>query len=119
MWGQMINAGLGIWLMGAPAILSYAEPARTNDHIVGPLVATFATIAVWEVTRPLRWVNLLLGVWLLIAPLALGYGPGASTLNSLAVGAIVAVLAAFPGKIAQRFGGGWSSLWRSGASQSD
>ena len=113
MWGQMINAGLGIWLMAAPSILGYGEPARTNEHIVGPLVATFAIIAVWEVTRPLRWVNLLLGVWLLIVPLAMSYGPGAATWNSLATGAIVAVVAAFPGKIEQRFGGGWSSLWRS------
>ena len=111
MWAQAINVLLGLWLMAAPAVLGYADPARTNDHIVGPLVATVAAIALWEVTRPMRWINVALGLWLLVAPWVLGYGEAGVTLHSFAVGAPLALLAPVRGRITQRFGGGWSSLW--------
>jgi len=51
---QFINVLLGIWLMAAPDILAYGDPARTQDHIFGPLIVTIAMIAVSEVTRPVR-----------------------------------------------------------------
>lgn len=110
MWAQILSAILGIWLMAAPAVLGYIGPARTNDHIVGPVAAAFAIIAVWEVTRELRWVNLAIGAWLLIAPLVLSY-PTVPTVNSLVVGVLLGALAFFKGDIHQRFGGGWSSLF--------
>ena len=71
--------------MASPAVLDYADPARANDRIIGPIVASMATIAIWEVTRPLRWVNVVLGAWLLIAPWLLGHLPDARW-NSLAAG---------------------------------
>jgi hypothetical protein len=110
---QIINTALGIWLMAAPAVLRYGRPASTNDHIVGPLVATFACIAIWEATRPVRWFNLPLGLWLMIAPLALGHSP-AGILNSVLCGIAIAALSRVGGDVKQRFGGGWSALWRSG-----
>lgn len=114
MWAQMINVGLGLWLMAAPALIGYGDPARTNDRIVGPLVASFAVISIWEVTRPIRWVNVALGMLLLIVPWALGYGDVIETLHSFAVGALIAALAAIRGRITQSFDGGWSSLWKGG-----
>jgi hypothetical protein len=106
---QVVSALLGIWLMAAPDIVGYGGPARLNDRVVGPLAASFAFIAVWQVTRPLRWLNLALGAWLLLAPWALGYEL-APRLNSLVVGLVLVVLAAVSGKVQQRFGGGWASL---------
>jgi hypothetical protein len=113
MFPQIINTALGIWLMAAPAVLQYGRPASTNDHIVGPLVATFACIAIWEATRPVRWLNLPLGLWLMIAPLALGHPP-AGMLNSVLCGIAIAALSCVGSDVTQRFGGGWSALWRSG-----
>jgi hypothetical protein len=99
--------------MAAPHVLGYAGVARTNDQIVGPLVATFAFIAVWEVTRGLRWLNLVLGVWLVVAPVLLRYPEATSIVNSLVVGVVVIGLSLARGTTAERFGGGWRSLWRS------
>ena len=112
MWSQLMTVALGVWLMAAPSVLGYGDPAGANDHIVGPLIASIAVIAVSEATRPLRWLNVLLGFWLLVVPLALGYS-SSGTWHSLAIGAAIAVLAAFPDQITQRVGGGWSMLWRS------
>jgi len=113
MWAHIIAAALGAWLMAAPAILGYTDPARTNDQIVGPLVATVAVIAWWEVTRAVGWINVLLGLWLLVSPLVLGYGDTNLTLHSFAVGTPLALLAAVRGKHKRRYGGGWSALFPS------
>jgi hypothetical protein len=114
MWFRIINIILGIWLTTAPALLGYGEPARTNSHIVGPLAASVAAIALSEVTRPVRWANLALGLWLLVAPLALGYG-GVAAANSLIVGTLLGSLALMPGRRSHQIGGGWSALWSSSA----
>ena len=115
MWAQIINAVLGIWLMAASAVLGYGAPAQTNDRIIGPVVATFAIVACWEATRPVRRINILLGLWLLAAPWVLGYGAGPAMFNTLAVGLLVTALSFIKGTVQGRYGGGWSALWKSNA----
>ncbi|MEZ4616079.1 MAG: SPW repeat protein [Caldilineaceae bacterium] len=109
---RLINIMLGIWLMAAPALLAYTTPAATNDRIVGPLVITCATVALWETTRMLRLVNLVLALWLLVAPWIWGYS-AIPLFNSTAVGLAIGALALVHGEITGRYGGGWSSLVRS------
>ena len=111
MWAHLLTAVTGIWLMASPAVLDYADPARANDRIIGPIVASMATIAIWELTRPLRWVNVILGTWLLIAPWLLGHPPDARW-NSLAAGALILACSLVKGNRTHRVGGGWSSLWK-------
>lgn len=111
MWAHLGAALAGIWLMASPAVLDYADPARANDRIIGPVVASMAIIAIWEHTRPLRWVNVILGAWLLIAPWLLGHAPDARW-NSLAAGALILALSLVKGTRTHQFGGGWSSLWK-------
>ena len=109
MWARTISFVLGLWLMVGPALLGYGDPARTNDRLLGPIVAGLAFIAIWPVMRPLRWVNLIVGAWLLAAPWLLGYGTGPA-INSLIVGLLLMVLALLGSKTSKRFGGGWASL---------
>jgi hypothetical protein len=111
MWPQTISTAIGIWLMAAPAVLGFGRPASTNAHIIGPLVSTFACIAVWEATRPIRWVNLPLAVWLIAAPLVLGH-PQAGAINSVLCGIAIATFSCLGGGVQARFGGGWSAVWR-------
>ncbi len=73
MWARLLSAAAGIWLMTAPAVLRYSNPAQTNDRIIGPIVASISIIAIWQVTRAIRWLNLPLGAWLILAPALLGY----------------------------------------------
>lgn len=107
MWARLANTVLGIWLMAAPAVLGYGDPAQTNDHIAGPLAATFAIIAIWETTRALRWCNLLIGLWQLLAPWVLGGYPGEAMMNSLAAGVLMIAFSLVRGKIENTYGGGW------------
>ena len=109
MWPRLVSIALGAWLMAAPALLDYGDPARTNDRIVGPLVASVAFVAVWEVMRGLRWVNGAPALWLIAAPWILGYG-GLATVNSVLVGLALIALIFSGGQTRQRFGGGWAAL---------
>lgn len=113
MWARILSVLCGFWLMAAPAVLDYGNPARANDRITGPIAAAFAIIAIWQATRPLRVVDAVAGVWLVFAPLVWGYGPGLATLNSVVVGLVLVALAFVRGAANERIGGGWSSLWRS------
>ena len=108
---HIVNILLGIWLMAAPGVLGYGDPARTNDHIIGPLIVSFAMIATSEVTRPVRWINVVLGLWLVVAPLWLGYA-GHVRLHSIAIGLFVAALSCMRGQLHERIGGGWRVLWQ-------
>jgi hypothetical protein len=108
---QVVSVALGIWLMAAPAVLSYGGAARTNDHIVGPVAAACGLIALHEVASSLRCVNLALGVWLLLAPWVFGYEL-VPLLHSSVVGFLLIGCSFVRGASRQRLGGGWSSLWK-------
>ena len=99
--------------MFAPAVLGYGAPGAISDRIAGPLIASVAIVAAWEVARPLRHLNLVAALWLVVAPLVLGFG-GAAAVDSVAVGLAVAVLSRWKGQVESDFGGGWSSLWPPG-----
>ena len=109
MWPRLVDTLVGLWLMAAPAVLGYAGAARANDRIVGPLVASIAVIAIWEVTRPLRWTNVALGAWLLAAPWLFGAGP-APLLNDMTAGLLLIAMALKRGPSRTRVGGGWSAV---------
>src|SRR5574339_482905 len=98
MWARIVNFFLGLWLMAAPAALGYAGPAAVNDRLVGPLVASFALVAIWQTTNALRWTNLALGLWLMLSPFVIGAWSGEpytfeATLSSSLAGLYIAALA--------------------------
>ena len=111
MLAQVALTAVGLWLMFAPSVLDYASPAADSDRISGPLLAAVAFLAIFQITRGLRWANLPIGLWLVAAPLLLGF-PTDASVNSVVCG--VATLALAPlGRLEQsRYGGGWVTLWR-------
>lgn len=110
MIARLVAVSAGIWLMFAPAVLGYGDPAAVNDRIFGPIGASFAFVAIWEVLRPLRWGALPAGAWLVLAPLILGYDTTGAIVSSVAAGMVMAVSAFFGGATRAAYGGGWSTL---------
>lgn len=111
MWAAIINLLLGAWLTAAPDVLSYDDPMATNDQIVGPLIASFSAMAIWQVLRPLRRVALILALWMLIAPWVLG-ASWPITAQAVILGIAVAGLSLVRGKLDKPYAGGWSVLWQ-------
>ncbi len=99
--------------MASPSILGFNHQATDNDHIVGPIIASFAIISWWEATRVVRLYNLPLGAWLLLAPWVLGYQATTPIINDMLVGALVISFSLVEGKITDEYGGGWSAIWQS------
>ncbi len=110
MWPRIINIVLGLWLMIAPALLGYGKAAADNGRICGPIIITFALIALWEATRTVRLWNLPVALWLLASPWVLGHGDTEATVSDMATGVCVLLLALVRGRVEQRFGGGWKAL---------
>lgn len=113
MWPHVIAAALGFWLMAAPSVLGYRGLAMHNDHIVGPLAATFAITAWWQCTRAVRWVNVILGAWMIVAPWVLGADALPAKLNGAMAGGLLAGFSLIKGRTDKRFAGGWRALFRS------
>ena len=114
MWAQIITAILGIWLMASPAILGFSDDKTIADnaHIIGPLIASFSVIAWWEITRSVKYFNLLPALWLLLAPWILGYSQTTAIINDMVIGAAVLGLSLVKGKVEGTYGGGWTAIWK-------
>jgi uncharacterized membrane protein len=104
-WNMVLCAALGLWLMAAPALLGVQGAIATQHYIVGPLVVTCSVMAIGEVARPVRLLNLLFGGWFILAPWLL---PGASTAllwSDMLVGLLLIVASIPRGEIHERYGG--------------
>ncbi|QKZ11317.1 SPW repeat protein [Spirosoma sp. KUDC1026] len=102
---------IGIWLMASPAVFQLLKPIASNEHIMGPIIASIAMIAISESMRDFRYLNVLAGVWLLIAPWVLGNENTRSILNEMGMGTLVVIMALLGGLRTDEFGGGWQSLF--------
>ena len=73
--------------MFAPAVFHTQGSAAYSDHLVGALVITFAVIALAEVGRSIRFINILFGAWIALASL-LFTAPTGSRWNDVIVGVV-------------------------------
>ena len=62
------------------------SPMADSDHLVGALVVTTAVIAMAEVARPLRFINVLFGAWVVVAPWFLDGASPVASWSGAAVG---------------------------------
>lgn len=117
MLAQVFTLALGVWLLLAPAVLNYGDPASSVERIVGPLVIVAAALALHEVTRPVRFAQVALGLALLVAPWMYAYSSVPAIAVSLLVGMALLALALVRGRFSHRYAGGWSAVWSWRASQ--
>ncbi len=67
-WTLVLCAALGTVLMFTRILFGTVPPMADSDHLVGAMILTIAVIAMAEVARPLRLLNIPFGVWLVLAP---------------------------------------------------
>jgi hypothetical protein len=103
-WNLGAACVAGVWLMLAPFMFGYNDPLADSDHVAGALIITFAVIAMGEVSRSLRFVNLILGGWVVISPFVLGYASPAFMINGIITGLVVILLSFRKGKIKNSYG---------------
>lgn len=93
-----LNVILGIWLIISAFVLAATAAAFWNSLLVGIFVLILAATRMSRPTvstKPLGWTNAVVGIWLILAPFVLGYVTQAATWNSIAVGVLLLVFAAW------------------------
>ncbi len=98
-----VNILLGLWLIIAPFVLTYAQAsALWNDIIVGVLVIVFASASLSGPRNAwFSWLNAALGLWLVAAPFALTYIELAAFWNDIILGVVILILAAWSASAAR------------------
>lgn len=103
-WNLLVTAALGIWLMIAPFAFGSTGTAAHTDHLIGALIVTAAAIALADVGRTVRFINVLFGALIIVAPWILGGATQGGRWNDLVIGVLV-ILLSFPrGKIGDLYG---------------
>ena len=106
-WTLLASALLGASLMFTRLLFGTAQPMANIDHLAGALVLTVAVIAMAEVARPLRLINVAFGLALVVAP---WISDGASLLGAWGTTLVGAALIAlsFPrGRLSKEHYGSW------------
>lgn len=107
-WNLVLSTVLGLWLMFAPSALGFGGSLADSDHLVGALIVTFSVIAMAEVVRYVRFINIILGAWLIAAPFILEGGTAMG--NDVIMGVLVILASIKKGKIREHYGAYDSSI---------
>ena len=103
-WNLLVSAALGLWLMFAPGALGSTGLAAHSDHLIGALIVTAAVIALADVGRAVRFINILVGAWMIAAPWLLSGATTSTKWSDVIAGALV-ILLSFPrGAVGERYG---------------
>ena len=101
---------VGVGVTAAPDVLGLEGGVADAFNVLGPIAASIAGMAAFDVLRSLRRVHLLVGPLIALAPIVLG-GPVEGLAVGLVAGAALVGLA-FPGDAsAAQFGGGWRAIF--------
>jgi hypothetical protein len=106
-WTLLVSALLGALLMFTRLLFGTEPPMAHVDHLVGALIVTVAVIAMAEVARPLRLINVAFGVGLVTAP---WIAEGATTLGAWGTtlaGAALIALSVPRGRVSKEHYGSW------------
>jgi uncharacterized membrane protein len=103
-WNLLRSVVLGLWLMLAPYLLGSRASAAHSDHLLGAIIVTVAMIALADVGRAARFINLALGAWVMISPWLLEGATASAAWNDAIVGALVILLSFRRGRIGERYG---------------
>ncbi|HEV2074553.1 MAG TPA: vitamin K epoxide reductase family protein [Thermomicrobiales bacterium] len=101
----LISALIGFWLMAAPPVFDSTGTVANSDFLAGPLVAVIAVIAMAEVARPLRFINVVIGLWLVSTPWFLSGTTTGSTVNDIVAGLALIGLSLPRGSVRERYDG--------------
>ncbi|HEY8130772.1 MAG TPA: NAD-dependent epimerase/dehydratase family protein [Thermoanaerobaculia bacterium] len=106
-WTLVASTIVGIWLMFSRISFGTVPPLADSDHLVGALIITVAVIAMAEVGRALRFVNVAFGLWLIAAPWLLSGAGSVASWASVVAGVVVIMLSLPRGPLSKEHYGGW------------
>ena len=109
-WTLVASAILGAALMFTRILFGSRPPMAHSDHLVGALIVTVAVMAMAEVGRLLRFINVAFGLWLIVAPWVLDGASALATGAGMAAGIAVVALSLSRGRRSAEHYGSWDRL---------
>lgn len=106
-WTLAAATVLGALLMLERLVLPIPWVLANTHHVIGALVITVSIIAMAEVARALRFMNLALAAWLAASPFLAPQSTMAATIVSLALAALIAALSLPRGRRNKEHYAGW------------
>jgi nucleoside-diphosphate-sugar epimerase/uncharacterized membrane protein len=106
-WTLVAIALIGVWLMFSRVLVGNVPPMADSDHLIGALIITVAVIAMAEVARPLRFINVAFALWLVISPWLLAGASPLGAFASVLVGLAVVGLSLPRGRRSKEHYGSW------------
>lgn len=103
-WTLLLATAIGVALMFTRLLFGTDGAMANSDHLVGALVVTFTVMAMAEVGRALRFINIGFGAWLIAAPFVLEGANGMATSASIVAGVALILLALPRGPVRNRYG---------------
>lgn len=109
-WTLVASAAIGAALMFTRLLFDTGPPLAHSDHLVGALVITVAVMAMAEMGRPLRFINVAFGLWLVAAPWVLDGGSTPAALARVLAGIAIVLLSLPRGTRSGEHYGSWDRL---------
>jgi hypothetical protein len=110
-WNLLVSVALGLWLMTSPTVFGSLGRAAHSDHLIGALVVTVAMVALADVGRAARYLNVVFGAWFIVAPWLLSGATTTAAWNDVAVGIALILVSLRRGPVGERYGS-WQRLIR-------
>ncbi len=105
-WTLLLSIAIGVWLTFTRLTFHTGGSMANSDHLIGALVVTFSIIALAEVGRAIRLINIPFGMWLIAAPWLLsGAVSPLAAWNGVIAGVLLVVLAIPRGTIKNSYAG--------------
>lgn len=107
--GLIALCAIGVGLMFTRMIFGTEGAQANSDHLMGSLLITISVLAMAEVARTLRLLNIFIGFWLMAAPWLLAGGSMMADIGGLIAGVAVIALSIPKGPVRYRYAG-WNKL---------
>src|SRR3546814_878133 len=103
-WNLLLCTAIGLWWMFYPDNFNITGTAANNFTTLGALVVTFSVIAMAEVGRAIRFINIVLALWLMVTVFLIKDGSSQAIWNAIISGAALIVLSLPKGRIREKYG---------------
>jgi len=103
-WTLLAGSAIGVTLLFTPNALGVTGTTANMTYIFGALIVTVAVVAMAEVGRAIRFINILIGAALIALPWLLGGSTTSSKWTDLIAGATLILLSLPRGKIREDYG---------------
>lgn len=106
-WNLVACTALGAFLLATPLVFSTEAPLYFSDHITGCVVIMVAVIAMAEVVRPARFLNVASGAWIAVSPFLLDGATMAGMVANVVIGLAIIGLSLPRGTRSEETYGSW------------